>query len=616
MRAARLSLSLVLGCSSGASVAVDAGRDVAPTTDAPDAPALDLLVLDAPTDAPRDVPRDAPPTNPRCPDGRALPYPDGTTLADDAPLPALRFGDLALADRYTPCAAAPDLLVLRVMAAWSGHSRWHAAHTNALRRSALGARVKVLDLLVYNEQNLPATTADLAAWRARYDAPPDALALDPGYTLRPLYLAAPRPPMVIYLDPRTMIPLQVQENPTQEEVTAALARAAARYAGAAPPTLTSPARVDGLFSPDEWEFLRTMTPPGAPPPDPTNRVADDPRAAALGEALFRDGALASNGTLSCAACHRDEHDTADGRAVGLGLRELDRNVPSVRLSAHFRWQFWDGRADSLWAQALGPLENPDEMNGARTDIARRAATAHREGYTAVFGAPPPFDDLARFPRGARPGAAAWEAMRDEDRALVDRAFVNVGKALAAYERTLRVPRTAFDRYLAGDFTAMSASARLGLRTYLDAGCAQCHFGPTLSNDSFHNIGMPTGRRDGVPDQGRYATVRALLASPFRADGPFSDDPSQGAHLAGLARVDIMEGMFRTTTLRNVARTGPWGHGGTFTTLEQVVVHYAEVATGHHREQSAAGELDPHLVGFHRDGVSATRIADLMRAMSE
>jgi len=615
MRAARLSLSLALGCSSGASVAVDAGRDVAPTPDLTDAPSV-VDVPRAPRDVPRDVPRDAPPANPRCPDGRALPYPDAPALADDAPLPALRFGDLNLADRYTPCATAPDLLVVRVMAAWSGHSRWHAAHTNALRRSALGARVKVLDLLVYGEQNLPATSADLAPWRARYDVPPDALALDPGYTLRPLYLAAPRPPMVLYLDPRTMVPLLVQENPTQEDVTAALTRAAAHYAGEAPTTTVSPPRVDALFTPDEWDFLRTMTPPGAPPPDPTNRVGDDPRAAALGEALFRDGALSSNGRLSCADCHRDEHDTADGRPVGLGLRELDRNVPSVRLSAHFRWQFWDGRADSLWSQALGPIENPDEMNGARTDVVRRAATTHRAGYTAVFGAPPPFDDLARFPRGARPGTAPWAAMRDEDRALVDRAFVNVGKAIAAYERTLRAPRTAFDRYVAGDFSAMSASARQGLRTYLDAGCAQCHFGPTLSNDSFHNIGMPTGRRDGVPDQGRYATVRALLASPFRADGPFSDDPTQGAHLTGLARVDIMEGMFRTPTLRNVARTGPWGHGGNFTTLEQVVVHYAEVATGHHREQSAAGELDAHLVGFHRDGVSTTRIADLMRAMSE
>jgi hypothetical protein len=231
MRAARLSLSLALGCSSAATLPVDAGRDA--TTDA--FVALPDARPDARPDAPRDVPRDAPLTNPRCPDGRALPYPDAPALADGAPLPALRFGALALADHYTPCAAAPDLLVVRVMLAWSGHARWHAAHTNALRRSALGARVKVLDVLVYGEQNLPATSADLAPWRARYDVAPDALDLDPGYTLRPLYLAAPRPPMVLYVDPRTMVPLQVQENPTQEEVTAALARAAALYAGTTPP---------------------------------------------------------------------------------------------------------------------------------------------------------------------------------------------------------------------------------------------------------------------------------------------------------------------------------------------------------------------------------------------
>ena len=128
--------------------------------------------------------------------------------------------------------------------------------------------------------------------------------------------------------------------------------------------------------------------------------------------------------------------------------------------------------------------------------------------------------------------------------------------------------------------------------------------------------MGTGRVDGVPDQGRYAGVRPLLASPFRADGPFSDDRAVGAHLVGIERVDIMEGMFHTPTLRNVARTGPWGHGGTFATLEAVVLHYADVATGHHRVQSTAGELDRHLVGFHRDENAALKIADALRAMSE
>ena len=592
----------------------------APSTPPRDATLPDVIdaavATDGPRDATRDVPADVPSPNPRCPNGVALPYPAVTEIADEAPIPDLRFGSLALRDRYTPCATTPDLLVIRVMAAWSGHAQWHAAHTNALRRSALGSRVKVLDLLVLGAQNLPATADDLAPWRARYDAPPDELAADPAYALRPYFLAAPKPPLVLYIDPRTMIPLVVQENPTQEEVTDALARAAAAYAGEPRPPRPMINRVDGRFSPDEWAFLQTLSPLGPPPRDPTNRVADDPRAIALGERLFADTGFSPTNGVSCATCHAPQRDFADGRPQGFGLRRLDRNSPAVRVSAYFRWQFWDGRADSLWSQALGPVENPSEMGFTRLGVAHRLAARYRDEYTALFGPLPALDEAARFPAGGRPGDPAWEAMTPSDQDAVNRVFSNFGKALAAFERTLRPGTTAFDRYLAGDFNAMTPRARDGLRLFLDAGCAQCHHGPALSDDSFHNIGMGTGRMDGAGDRGRYDGVPALLSSPFRADGPYSDDRAVGAHLAGLARADAMDGMFRTPTLRNVARTGPWGHGGTLTTLEAVVLHYADIARGMNAERGVVGALDPHLVGFHRDPNAALQIADALRAMSE
>lgn len=605
-------LALLSACEAAApGAAVDGARDA--VVDA----ALDVVV---PQDVPRDVPRDVPPTNPRCPNGIAMPYPDATEILDEAPIPDFRFeaegGPLALHDRYTPCAATPDLLVVRVMPSWSGHARWHAAHTSALRRSAFGARVKVLDVIVLNDQNLPAAARDLPSWRARCDEAPDLLAADPAYALRPFFLGPAKPPLVLYVDPRTMIPVVVQENPTMEETDEALARAAAFYAGDPPPARRTIVRVDGRFSHDEWAFLRAMSPIGPTPPDPTNRVADDLRAIALGDRLFHDTGFSANDRVSCATCHDRANDFADARPQGLGLRPLDRNTPSVRVSGYLRWQFWDGRADSLWSQALGPVESPDEMGSTRLEVAHRIADRYADAYVSLFGPLPALDDRARFPMRGRPGDPAWEAMAPSDREAVDRVFSNFGKAVAAFERTLRPGMSPFDRYLAGDMTAMTARAKDGLRLFLDAGCAQCHHGPALSDDSFHNIGMGTGRVDGVPDQGRYATVRALLASTFRADGAYSDDRSVSAHLAGLARADIMEGMFHTPTLRNVARTGPWGHGGTFTTLEAVVLHYADVATGHHRVASTAGELDRHLVGFHRDDNAALQIADALRAMSE
>ena len=201
-----------------------------------------------------------------------------------------------------------------------------------------------------------------------------------------------------------------------------------------------------------------MSPLGAPPPDPTNRVADDERAARLGQRLFFDARLSSNGEISCATCHEPALELSDGRRWPRAWATTSRRSPTLWNVAHQRWLFWDGRADSLWAQALQPIESELEMGGDRLAVARTVAgdPRLRASYEALFGPLPPLDDAARFPARRQPmpeapddpRARAWAAMRDEDRRAVDRVFANVGKALAAYERRLvtrRRPSTGSSR---------------------------------------------------------------------------------------------------------------------------------------------------------------------------
>jgi cytochrome c peroxidase len=118
----------------------------------------------------------------------------------------------------------------------------------------------------------------------------------------------------------------------------------------------------------------------------------------------------------------------------------------------------------------------------------------------------------------------------------------------------------------------------------------------LTDGAFHDIHMPAAAPGGPAHRGRVEGVRALLESPFRKDGHFSDAPSSGANLAHLVPVDAMLGQVKTPSLRDSVFTGPWGHGGTFTSLEDVVGHYdiEELTAG---GPARTGSLDPAVVSF-------------------
>jgi cytochrome c peroxidase len=349
--------------------------------------------------------------------------------------------------------------------------------------------------------------------------------------------------------------------------------------------------------------LRALELPAELPPARGNAVGDDPRAVALGFAIFYDARFSSNQGVRCATCHLPERSFQDGRPTAIGLAPLTRKTPSLLNTARLVWQFWDGRADSAWSQALGPLESPREMDFTRLEIAHRVAQSYRKGYEDLFGPLPPLDDAARFPPRGAPGDPAFDGMAQADRDAVDRIAANVGKSLDAYERKLAAGRAPLDAFLAGDPSALDAAERRGLVVFFRAGCVACHAGPTLSDDAFHDLGLPTpaGAAD---DRGREAGLALLAADRFNAQGPHWDGPRPAPPPAPTA---ADRGAFRTPSLRNVALAAPYGHDGRFATLRDAVdFHLRGGGLGDARVVGAVDvRLQPH-------ALSAADEDDLLR----
>ncbi|HEX7667586.1 MAG TPA: cytochrome-c peroxidase, partial [Polyangiaceae bacterium] len=366
---------------------------------------------------------------PYCTNGQAnVAYPDrslgtaiGQTLAD-ATFTG-ESGPIALHDLFEPCADKSRLIVFRVSAGWCGTCRWHAAHTASAVPADVADRVELVDLLVASDANLPPTTTDLATWKTRIDAP-QKLALDPAFTFGAVP-GAPMPlPLYVLVDSRTMTIRNYANDPDPETLTLRIHQEIAGLDHAKVPVASPPKVYDGLFTQDRWDLIHDMAMPGNPPADPTNAKADDPLAAGLGQEFFSDASLSPSGTISCATCHDPNKGFSDGKPVAIGVATGDRNTPSLLLSGYSPWQFWDGRADSLWAQALGPIENAKEFASSRLFVAHAIAKNHASTYQVVFGAPPDLSDASRFPASGKPGDASWDAMTPADQTTVTTMVVN------------------------------------------------------------------------------------------------------------------------------------------------------------------------------------------------
>lgn len=372
-----------------------------------------------------------------------------------------------------------------------------------------------------------------------------------------------------------------------------------------------PCAVDPRLSPEQCQRAKAMRLPDSLPPALGNRVADSEPAARLGQQLFFSSAISSSLTVACFGCHQPQEDFDDGHAhpdtpPGSGPDGLGRNSPSLLNAAWMRTQLWDGRADTLWSQPLLAFENPAEMATTRLQIAHHVAARYGTEYAAIFGERPslPAD---RFPPWGRPGEAAFDNMRREDQATVNRIAANVGKAIEAYLRRLAAGPSAFDRFLGGDTAALSAEAREGVYVFFRAGCDTCHSGPMLSDEGFHNLGVPAAE-DMLLDPGREQGLPILVSNPFNSQGPFFDGvrPPPGWE-AGQGQT----GAFRTPPLRNLLASAPYGHNGRFATLEEVVDFHlvASRAPGRY-----LGEVSPLLRPVTLEPAERTALLAFLRSL--
>ena len=237
---------------------------------------------------------------------------------------------------------------------------------------------------------------------------------------------------------------------------------------------------------------------------------------ALGRRLFHETVLSNGHDLSCNSCHALNGYGADGRRVSFGDlgHAGDRNAPSVYNAAGQVAQFWDGRAPNVEEQAKGPILNPHEMAMPDSSAVLEHMRASPE-YRAAF-------------RAAFPG----------EREPIN--YDNVGKAIGAFERGLVTP-SRWDKFLAGDRSALAANELRGLATFVHIGCVNCHNGPYVGGQMFQKLGVvkpwPT-----KADSGRY-TVTKNAGDLF---------------------------VFKVPSLRNVEKTGPYFHDGSVASLDSAI----------------------------------------------
>lgn len=354
------------------------------------------------------------------------------------------------------------------------------------------------------------------------------------------------------------------------------------------------ADADIVWTESELRIIESLSISKLPPiPDsPSNQYADNALAKSLGKQLFFDKRFSKNQQFSCASCHQPEHYFTDGLPVAKGVQATGRNTPTVVGSAWQRWFYWDGRKDSLWSQALIPFEAPNEMGSSRTSVVKQFLEdiEYNHQYKKIFGYDPSElsdEDLAldAGPLGSKEMQENWNQLSKNAQRTINQVYVNIGKSLEAYQRTLTFKPTLFDRYAEQILNSATTAEPVltddqiaGLKLFINTEktqCLQCHNTALLSNRGFHNVGSGTFSGTGL-DFGRLFGLQAVLLDEFNCLGAYSDakqDQCSALNFLNKRQHIPLQGAFKTPSLRNVRRSAPYFHDGRFKTLEDVIRFY-------------------------------------------
>jgi cytochrome c peroxidase len=391
------------------------------------------------------------------------------------------------------------------------------------------------------------------------------------------------------------------------------------------------------FTADEWKSISAMTPlKGDMYVNLTNSRRDDEGVAKLGQRLFFDTSYAEAltadnqngkkgevGKVGCVSCHDpaayfvDNHPDPSGVGrVALSAARgplLSRQAPMMLNEGWYEWAGWTARFDSLVTHGSGVMG----VSATRLYLAHWIHDHNLVEYNTLFpnnAMDDSMNDMKRFPPTGNPKAAPtaampmpadgpWEAMSADDQTFVNQFMFNMGRVWETYPRFVKSPHSKFENYANGDYSALTAQEKNGLRLFVGkAACNECHTGPILSDSKPHNIGVanPPGTTPDKFDLGRYTDMvnQTTQNNVFNGASKFSDDPAAGmAKLAQLPTKDkamndeTLKAQFRTPSILNCEKTYPYFHTGLVKTLEDVVDQYDK---GGAPQGTYAGVLDPKI----------------------
>lgn len=382
------------------------------------------------------------------------------------------------------------------------------------------------------------------------------------------------------------------------------------------------------WSDDEIALLKTMHLDAMPalPELLTNKYATNDKAATFGQKLFFDKRFSLDGEVSCSTCHQPDRYFTDGLKTSKGVDTVRRNAPTVVGINQSTWFFHDGRADSLWSQALGPLEDSKEHGGNRTMYAHIIYNdkKYRKEYENLFGKMPDLANTKRFPKRAGPvkdkhAHQAWLSMKPADRKAITQIYVNMGKSIAAYEHKLRPAPSKFDHYvkalIANDKAAMqktmSTDEAAGLKLFITkANCVICHNGPAFSDFEFHNIGTPQASLKKY-DMGRKTAIHKLKKNAFNCFSEYNDSKEKNCDHITYIVIDehVTLGTFKTPGLRNISKTAPFMHAGQYEKLSDVINHYVDPPP------IKLGENDTRMLSFDLNKKEQAQLESFLNALN-